>query len=186
MYKALTALLFVVFWVTGCASVRLLDTQVSSYAPHTVAAGSQYQFERLPSQQVNPTAQTQLESWAQQALTQIGLKRSKTAALRVQVSAMQRQDTAVQRPGLPMHWGLSAGPAPTRSGVVVPLRGVRFARFPEPPNYWRQVSLIMRDGTGAVVFESHASHEGPWADSQAILPALFQAALQGFPNPPEG
>ncbi|MDD5029406.1 MAG: DUF4136 domain-containing protein [Rhodoferax sp.] len=166
--------------------MRLLDTQVSSFAPQTVAAGAHYQFERLPSQQANPAAQTQLETWAQQALAQVGLKRSPAAVLRVQVNAVQRQDAVVQRPGLPMGWGFGVGPVPGHGVVPVPLHGTRFARFPEPPNYWRQVSLIMRDGSGAVVFESHASHESPWSDSQTIFQALFQAALQGFPAPPEG
>jgi len=36
------------------------------------------------------------------------------------------------------------------------------------------------------VFESRASHDGPWSDSQAVVPAMLDAALQGFPNPPSG
>ena len=37
-----------------------------------------------------------------------------------------------------------------------------------------------------MVYETHAVNDGPWSDSQAVLPAMFQAALQGFPNPPQG
>jgi len=37
-----------------------------------------------------------------------------------------------------------------------------------------------------VVFETRATHDGPWADSAQILPAMLQAALQGFPAPPAG
>ena len=54
-------------------------------------------------------------------------------------------------------------------------------------NYWREVGLIIRErATQAVVFESRATHDGPWSDSNAILPAMLDAALQGFPNPPAG
>jgi hypothetical protein len=56
-----------------------------------------------------------------------------------------------------------------------------------PPYYVREVSLVLREASsGAVVFESRAKHEGPWHDSLAILPAMFDAALQGFPQPPAG
>jgi len=37
-----------------------------------------------------------------------------------------------------------------------------------------------------VVFESRASHDGPWSDCAAIVPAMLDAALQGFPNLPPG
>jgi len=36
------------------------------------------------------------------------------------------------------------------------------------------------------VFETRATHDGPWADSAQILPAMLAAALQGFPHPPAG
>ena len=44
----------------------------------------------------------------------------------------------------------------------------------------------MRNAAGAVVFESHASHDGIWPDSEAVLAAMLDAALQGFPTPPAG
>lgn len=56
-----------------------------------------------------------------------------------------------------------------------------------PPYFVREVSLVMREvSNGQVVFESRAKHEGPWSDSLAVLPAMFDAALQGFPTPPVG
>jgi len=36
------------------------------------------------------------------------------------------------------------------------------------------------------VYESRAISEGPYYDNAAILPAMFTAAMQGFPNPPAG
>jgi hypothetical protein len=64
--------------------------------------------------------------------------------------------------------------------------GHLFPHLPPPPNYWYQVSLVMRNAQGKVAFESHASHEGPWADSANILAAMLEAALQDFPSPPAG
>jgi hypothetical protein len=55
------------------------------------------------------------------------------------------------------------------------------------PLYQREFSIVLRHiGTNAVVFESKAVNENPWPDTDAILPALLDAALQGFPNPPSG
>ena len=60
-------------------------------------------------------------------------------------------------------------------------------RFPPPTHYRREVSLIMRDlKSGQVVYETRASHSGPWRDNVPIFATLFQAALANFPNPPAG
>jgi hypothetical protein len=37
-----------------------------------------------------------------------------------------------------------------------------------------------------VVFESHAANDGPWLDHAAVFPAMFEAALHGFPTPQPG
>jgi hypothetical protein len=55
------------------------------------------------------------------------------------------------------------------------------------PLYQREVNIVLRHiGSNAVVFESKAINDNPWPDTDAILPALLDAALQGFPNPPSG
>jgi hypothetical protein len=60
-------------------------------------------------------------------------------------------------------------------------------RFPPPTHYRREVSVIMRDlNSGQVVYETRASHAGPWSDNVPIFATLFQAALANFPNPPAG
>jgi hypothetical protein len=47
--------------------------------------------------------------------------------------------------------------------------------------------LLLRDlQTSQVVYETSASHEGPWNDRYNILRALLAAALKGFPHPPAG
>jgi hypothetical protein len=49
------------------------------------------------------------------------------------------------------------------------------------------VSVVVRDlGNQQVVYETRASNDGPWGDSRTVLPAMFEAAMQGFPNPPAG
>ena len=184
LYKAQAALLFIAFMLSGCAGVRLIDTQVNSFAPQAVAQGSRYRFERLPSQQAQGAGQDQLEQLAEQALANVGLHRADKARLTVQVSAQQRQEPAPQPTGLGFGWGLGWGIG--NGGISVGSSGALFPNLDTQPNYWRQVSLVMRDEQGKVVFESHASHEGPWADSAALLAAMLEAALQGFPSPPSG
>jgi len=183
MYKALTALLFVVTLLTGCSGMRLVDSQVNSFAPASVPAGSRYRFERLPSQQANP-AQDRLERMAEQALAQVGLTRDDQAArYSVQVSATQRaQQLVLDRPALGWNLGWMFG-----NGGISVGNGMLFPGLDARTSYWREVGLVVRErASQAVVFESRAVHEGPWSDSEAILSAMLDAALQGFPNPPAG
>lgn len=189
MYKARVAIFLVVFsaitsWLGGCASTRLIDNQVNSFAPQAIAAGTSYQFERLPSQMADAEAQARLEKLAEQALAKVGLKRQNNAPLSVQVSAVQRQESTYNQSGLTIGWGL--GWAFGNDSIGIGNRGALFPGLDSRPTYWRQVNLIMRNAAGAVVFESHASHEGIWSDSDAILAAMFDAALHGFPAPPKG
>ena len=181
---ARVALLFIAFMLSGCAGTRLIDSQVNSFAPQVIATGARYQFERLPSQLANPASQAKLESLAEQALAKVGLQRQNAAPLSVQVSAVQRQENTYTHSNVSIGWGL--GWAFGNGAIGVGSRGPLFPGLDSRPNYWRQVSLIIRNASGTVVFESHASHEGIWADSDAVLAAMLDAALQGFPTPPTG
>ena len=61
--------------------------------------------------------------------------------------------------------------------------------WPAWDSYWfrREVSVIVRElPSNRVVYETSALNDGPWYDSGAVLPAMFDAAMQGFPNPPPG
>ena len=180
---AQTAIIFIAFALSGCASTRLVDAQVNSFAPQTVAVGSSYRFSRLPSQQADP-AQAQLEQLAQQALAKVGLKYAETAPLSVQVTAVQRQESSPNHSG--MNIGIGLGWVFGNGSISIGNRGALFPGLDAQPSYWRQVSLIMRDASQTVVFESHATHDGLWSDNAAILAALLDAALQGFPQPPTG
>ncbi|MDD2843478.1 MAG: DUF4136 domain-containing protein [Rhodoferax sp.] len=181
---ARVALLSGVFLMSGCAGVRLVDTQVNSFAPQAVAPGSAYQFARLPSQMADPVNQSKLEKLAEQALAKVGLRRQNAAPLLVQVSAVQRQENTFNQSGVGIGWGL--GWVFGHGTVSIGNRGALFPGLETRTTYWRQVSLIMRNASGAVVFESHASHEGIWPDGEVVLAAMLDAALQGFPTPPAG
>ena len=191
MYKALAAIVFAVISLTGCGSMRLVDTEVRSFAtPPPVPAGATYRFERLPSQQADPGRQDKIEAMAQQALTQVGLIRDDRAPSHsVQVTYGMKIDAHApwERPeplGFNLGWGIGWG---GRGGSVMLGGGAPFGYLATSPYYWRQVSVVMRSlSTNQVVFESHATHDGRWADTEAVLPALFEAALKGFPNPPAG
>jgi hypothetical protein len=170
--------------LTGCASTRLIDTQVNSFAPQPIAPGASYQFERLPSQAANPASQDKLEALAQDALLKVGLSQKDGAGLRVQVSAVQRQETTSTDGG--MHLGVGLGWMFGNGSIGIGHGGALFPGLDSQTSYWRQVSLVVRDATGAVVFESHASNDGVWSDSDAVLAAMLDAALDGFPTPPTG
>lgn len=187
--------LFALLALSGCAGVRLVDTEVRSFtsAP-PIPRGASYRFERLPSQQADAFAQERLENLALQALRQVGLQRQdSTAHYSVQVSYGLKVDPHApgeqSRDAWGLGWSLGWG---VRSGNVAVAANVPFGQLPgfgipQPSYYWRQVSLIIRNlSTQQVVFETHAAHDGPWSDSEAILPALFEAALRGFPTPPVG
>ena len=48
------------------------------------------------------------------------------------------------------------------------------------------LSTLRELPSNRVVYETHARNSGPYNISADILPVMFQAALQGFPNPPAG
>lgn len=165
--------------------MRLVDNQVSAFAPVAITPGTSYQFERLPSQQADAPTQDALEAMTEHALNQAGLKRQDTqAALLVQVSFSQREEW-VSTDGPVFGWRL--GWHPRHAGGLGLGGRPLFPGLDERRNYWREVHLLLRSReTQAVVFESKARHDGPWSDSAAIVPAMLAAALQGFPNPPAG
>ena len=180
--------------LTGCASMRLIDSDVVSVAavpPGMNLQGAKYRFERLPSQVNNPEAGL-AEQQAQAAMTAVGLVRDDAgASLSVMLGFSGSQYLADP-------WGRPLGPGWTPYGSVAIGSGFGGGfgshiglgmgmRFPPPTHYRREVSVVMRDlKSGQVVYETRASHAGPWSDSVPIFATLFQAALANFPNPPAG
>ncbi len=191
--------------LSACSGLRLVDTDVVSFAQWPSATppapGSSYRFERLPSQQSAlpqggisgmELSQDQLEAIARTALDKLGLRNTPSAAaFNVQVSASTRYAPRYPYNGSAFGGGfggfggtgvaLGAGSAGSFIGFSFPLG------MSESPLYLREVSIVVRDASNnAVLFESKATHSGVWSDAQAVLPAMFEAAMQGFPTPPAG
>ena len=171
----------------GCGGMRLVDADVQATAtPARIEPGARYRFERLPSQAEQPLA-AQTEAHAQVALAQVGLVRNDTAARYSVLPGVRIQPFVAS--GWDPYDGRGASPygqIMIGSGTV----GTGFGwgmRFPPPTHYRYEVTLLLRDlHSGQVVYETRAVHTGPWRDAENLLPVLFAAALQDFPNPPAG
>ena len=166
--------------LTGCASVRLVDNQVttfSSWPAMPPGPNTPYRFERLPSQQADP-GQAELEALTRTALSRVGLADAPaTARYSVQVTfSTEVVERFVDDPFYP--YG--------RPGWM--FGGPFGYGFPMTERvYKRNLNLLVRDlASNQVTFESRAVHDGPWRDSFAIVPAMLEAAVQGFPQPPNG
>ena len=192
MKPVFAVLLLVLATVSGCAGMRMIDAEVqavSTLAGSGLTLPGRYRFERLPLQttpQVLPEVE-RVEGLAQLALAKVGMQRDDLGAqysvqlgARMTAREQPRRTSPFGHPWWPGDWpghaqiGISNGGASVGFGMVMPA----------PSLYQYELSLVIRDiASGKVMFESHANHEGPWSDSQAILPALFEAALKDFPNP---
>ena len=192
MKRAWTALFLIAasLWLmTGCATVRLVDTDVTAFAKWTAAPpgpGTSYRFERLPSQQNFAAQQDAVEADARTALARVGMELNPTVArYSVQVAAT----TQIIERGYPGYDGIFGGPSVFLGGGN---RGLGFGlsfpmRFPEPTYFRRELAILMRELVSQqVVFETRAFHDGVWSDTQAVFPAMMDAALRGFPEPPPG
>lgn len=169
--------------LSGCATSFVVDNTVQSFSGLTaLPVPATYRFERLPSQQ--DPAQARVEALADTALNSAGLRRDDAnARYTAQVSGrIQRAASPWADPwdgwygGGGFGWGRRGGRF-----------GLGFGSMTESPWYHREAVVILRDAaTHRVVFESHAVHDGPWQENSAVFPAMFQAALQGFPQAPAG
>lgn len=179
--------------LAGCATGYILDNNVQTFSSlPTLPAQPTYRFERLPSQQASPV-QAQIEALADPALFKAGLRRDDAAPkYSVQLSArIQRVLSPWADPwdGWGGRWGWGPGWLGPHGYGYGPYAGPYGAAFPrmETPWYQREVGVVVRDlGANRVVYETHAANDGPWSDNAAVLPAMFEAALQGFPNAPLG
>jgi hypothetical protein len=164
--------------LSGCAAGYLLDNNVQSFSGlSALPASATYRFERLPSQQASPV-QSQLEAFADPALFRAGLRRDDAAPnYSVQVTARVRPVLSPWA-GPWDGWG---DPRFMHHGFGAPFRRM------DQPWFEREVAVVMREiPSNRVVYETHAANDGPLADDTAVLPAMFQAAMQGFPVAPQG
>jgi len=181
--------------LSGCSGMRLIDSDVSTFTRWqaaggvTGAPGTTYRFERLPSQQALSNgpwevSQDQLEATAVQVLQRYGLvQRPDAPRLIVQMGITSVVQPGGYGSGFYGGTGVSLGTGTGGSFIGLSFPVMRS----EPPLYIRELSIVMRDSIShAVVYESRARHSGVWGDARAIWPAMLEAALTGFPNPPQG
>ncbi len=189
----------------GCAGVIRLENEVRSYADWTAAAsgtlarpapGDFYLIERRPSQRQAPSRQQEaIEAGARDALEHVGLRAAPEplpTGLPLPRWSVEIGARSIRLPYAPWDepdrpsFGVSLGIGHVSSHGSV---GLGLPLFPHlaPPYYQREVSIVLRDASNArVVYETSAKHDGPWPDSPTLWAALYDAALQGFPQPPTG
>ena len=192
-------------FLAGCASTRVIDSDVTAYQTWKTAPpgpGTPYRFERLPSQQATGAQQGVIEAAARSALAKVGLVPSDTTA-RYSVQVLLNTQLVERVLADPFGYGGYGGfggfggfPGQGRFGPGFygqgGSRGASFGlAFPvwayESASFKHELTVLMRDlGSQQVAFETRALHFGPWNDSLNLLPALLDAALRGFPQPPEG
>jgi hypothetical protein len=171
----------------GCSGMRIVDSDVRAFTTgQGVTVPMTYRFERMPSQQALGAPQERLEAIVQTELARVGMERVDTNP-RYSVAFDLRMARDPRAPwDDPPHWGgLYHGMVVTPNGAVVyyPMLSMQF----DTPYYRREVQLLVRRlSDGVLVFESRANHDGRWSDDAAVWPAMFEAALRGFPNPPQG
>ncbi|RYG09994.1 MAG: DUF4136 domain-containing protein [Burkholderiales bacterium] len=182
IFSRFLAVFFLGLVLTGCASVRLVDSDVTTFSSWPAVPpgpNTPYRFERLPSQQADP-GQANLEALARTSLSRVGLVDAPDMAkYSVQVGftteVVERWvDDGFYPYGPYGRAGWFGGPF----GYGFPMT---------ERSYRRNLTLLVRDlATNQVTFESRAAHDGPWSDSLAIVPAMLEAAVLGFPQPPNG
>ena len=167
----------------GCATVRTLSTEVSSFGewPADRAAGT-YVFGRLPSQQAQPETSQILESAARGALEKAGFKpveAGKEPSVLVQVGA--RDARQMVSPWDDQLWW-RGGFGYWRYGPWMSPRWGLNMRY-DAPRYEQQVAVLVRDrASGKPLYETRAAVESNLRADDAVFGALFEAALMDFPH----
>ena len=169
--------------LAGCATTRMIDTEVQSFAGTPEAPrNATYRFDRLPSQEV-AMDQGAVEAMATQALARAGpVLTADNPAYSVQVNLQ-----ILRLPRDPRYDPWMSGYGPGHAGMRFGPGLGGWGMFMETPWYSIRLHLVMRNlGSGSVAFESTALFSSPWPDSSNIIPVMLDAALQGFPVPPSG
>ena len=180
------------FFMTGCSTVQVVESDVTAFYRWTAAPpgpGTPYRFERLPSQQVVGAQQDTVEGLARTALARVGMELNPAAArYSVQVMVATQVIERVHYNGVGYDgFGFPAPGVFLGGGNRGAALGMSFPMLYSDPYYRRELTLLMRDlGSGQVVFETHASSDGVQYETLAVLSAMLDAALNGFPQPPPG
>jgi hypothetical protein len=179
-------ILIVALFLSACSSMRVVDSDVTAFSAWTAAPpvpGTRYRFERLPSQTA-ATQQDRVEALAATSLSKVGMALSPLdARYSVQIILNTEIVQRYPEPG----FGFGGTGVSIGGGSLGTSIGLSFPIGLGESYYKRSVTLLMRDlTTQKVVFESRALHDGVWNDGFAVLPAMLDSALLGFPQPPAG
>lgn len=168
--------------LTGCAEFKTLRSDVSSYGQWPAERnGASYAFDRLPSQQSQADKTAELEALAAPALAAAGLKpvaAGATPDLLVQLGArVERTDRSPwDDPFWPRPWVVVGRPS-----MLWYMPGWGFTSPPRP-DYQREVAVLIRDrASGQALYETRAVSSGSLSGTDAVLRAMFAAALKEFP-----
>jgi hypothetical protein len=199
--------------LAGCSGMRTIESEVRASVPapatpvdgaNTTATkaapaiepGARYRFERLPSQAEDPARADAIETMAEAELKTVGLTRDEaqprySVQISIDFEPFYVDDWGRRYPGVPPYergffstFGVFIG-----SGRVGPGTSIGMGWSSQPPimRYQYAATLLIRNLSNTqIVYETRATHEGPWADRDNILPALMAAALKDFPQPHAG
>ena len=179
----LTGLLAATAVLAGCAGVRTVSSEVSSYGewPEGRTPDS-YAFERLPSQQAQAADAERLEAAAAVALAKVGFKpvdNGKEPDVLVQVGARDSR-FVVQPWDDPLWW--RGGFGYWRHGPWGSPRWALSMRY-DFPRVETQVGLLLRDrASGKPLYETRAASESNVRADSVTLGAMFEAAMMDFPR----
>lgn len=191
--KRLIFLLALPLLLGGCSGMRLVESNVRSTAAiptggSGIEAGARYRFERLPSQQDQAETDS-VEAIAEAELAEVGLVRDEAAAQYSVQLTTRMESYLVDDWGRPYNGRvgtsifIGTGNIGFGTGSMVGMG----TRFPPSTQFRHEATLLIRDlGRNQVVYETRATHEGPWNDRYNILRAVLAAALKDFPTPPAG
>lgn len=182
------ALALVAATLVGCAAMNTVSSEVATYGDWPAGrAPGRYAFERLPSQQAQAQRQADLEAAAARGLEAAGFVAAPSAAqadVVVQIGArITRTEISPWDDPLWWRWGGSYWRNPAwRSSARSPYFHANFNTGWYTTRYERSVALLLRDrASGAPIYEAHAQTDGGSVGDNALLAAMFTAALKDFP-----
>lgn len=180
------------FFMVGCSGLRVVENDVTAFHSWNAAPpgpGTAYRFERLPSQQVVGAQQDYVERLARTALSRVGMELNPaTARFSVQIMVSTQVIERLPYDGFGYDgFGFAAPGVFLGGGNRGASLGMSFPMRFADPYYQRQLTLLIRDlSSNQVVFETRARSDGVQSDTLAVLSAMLDAALTGFPQPPPG
>ncbi|RZS54893.1 DUF4136 domain-containing protein [Sphaerotilus mobilis] len=173
--------------LSGCAALSAIQVTVRTFGawPDGRAPG-RYAFDRLPSQEADLATRGALESAASAALERVGFTAAPDAdSADVLVQFGARQARLIEAPPR-VSFGIGIGmPVGRHGGVGFGLNS--YPWYADRVRELREMGLLLIDRPSRkVLVEIQARHESRFGGGDDVLQALFDAALDGFPNLPAG